>query len=65
MGKVSTVKVFFYNLGNNRSPESILPFIPFIVDPFKLLKVISDALIEWCFLRGARTIYAWLFYHLQ
>jgi len=63
MGKVATLKVFFYNLGNNRPPESILPFIPLIIDPFKLLKVIGDALIEWRFLRTAGAVYSQLFCH--
>jgi hypothetical protein len=58
MGKVATLQVFLYNLGNNRPPESIFPFIPLIVDLHKLLKVIGDALIEWGLLRRARTIYA-------
>jgi len=42
MGKVTTLQVFFYNLSNNRPPESIFPFIPLIIDMYKLLKVISD-----------------------
>jgi len=46
MGKIATLQVFFYNLGNNRSPESIVAFIPLIIDLYKLLKMISDALIE-------------------
>ena len=53
MGKVATLKIFFYNLGNNRPPESILPFIPLIIDLDELLQVIGDALIKWHFLRGA------------
>jgi len=26
MGEAATLKVFFYNHGNNRSPESIFPY---------------------------------------
>ena len=63
MGKVATFKEFFYNLGNNRSPETILSLIPLVIDPFKLLKMISDALIEWRFLRRAGAIYSQLFCH--
>ena len=65
MGEVATLQVFFYNLGNNRPPESILPLEALIIDLDKLLKVISDALIKWCLLRGAGAVYAWLFCHLQ
>jgi len=63
MGEVATFQVFFYNLGNNWSPESIFPFITLVIDLYKLLKMISDASIEWCFLRQARTVYARLFCH--
>jgi len=63
MGKITTVQEFFDYLGNNRPPESVLPFIPLIIDLYKLLKVISDALIEWRFLRRAGVIYAQLFCH--
>ena len=54
---------FFYNLGNNRPPESIFPFIPLIIDLYKLLKAISDVLIEWRLLRSAGAIYSQLFCH--
>jgi len=63
LGEVATVKVFLYNLGNNRPPESIFPFIPLVIDPFKLLKMIGDALIEWRFLRRVGAIYSQLFCH--
>ena len=56
MGEVATLQVFLYNLGNNSPPESILPFIPLIVDLLKLLQVLSDALIEWPFLRGVGAV---------
>jgi hypothetical protein len=63
MVKVSTLQEFFYNLGNNGSPEPILSFITFIVHLYKLLKVISDTLIKRAILRRARTVYAHLFCH--
>ena len=64
MGKVAALKIFFYNLGNNRPPKTILPFITLIIELDELLQVIGDALIKWHFLRGAGQVYARLFYHL-
>ena len=46
MGKVTRLQVFFDYLSNNWSPEPIFPFIPLVIDPYELLKMISDALIE-------------------
>jgi hypothetical protein len=46
MSKVATFQVLFDDFGDNGPPESILPFITFIIYLYKLLKVISDALIE-------------------
>ena len=63
MGKVATRQVFLYHFSYNGPPESIFPFIPLVIDPFKLLQVISDALIEWRFLRGAGAVYSQLFCH--
>jgi hypothetical protein len=63
MSEVATFQVFLDDFGDNRSPESILPFEPFIIYLYKLLKVISDALIKLALLRRARTIYAHLFCH--
>jgi len=63
VGEIAALQILFYNLGNNRSPETILSLIPLVIDPFKLLKMISDALIEWRFLRRAGAIYSQLFCH--
>jgi hypothetical protein len=49
MGEVTAVQEFFDYLGNNRPPESIFPFISLIIHLYKLLKMISDALIKRAF----------------
>ena len=65
VSEVATFQEFFYNLGNNRSPEPILSFITLIVYLYKLLKVISDALIKRALLRRSRTIYTHLLCHFE
>jgi len=63
MSEVATFQVFLDDFGDNRSPEPIFPLIAFIIHLYKLLKVISDALIKRALLRRPRTIYAHLFCH--
>ena len=65
MGKITAVQELFYHLGHNRPPETILPLIPFIIDLYKLLKMISDALIEWRFLIRTGAVYSKLFGHFK
>ena len=38
------------------NPNTLLSLMPLVIDPFKLLKVIRDALIEYRFLRKAGAI---------